>query len=117
MQSEAFASGKEYKMRLNMHAVIWKVIDFLRRPFLQRLVTLVAAMLLAMSLVSAALVTAFSRSGNEVALISAHRQAQKAFEGTMDRYAFIVGIMTSGLVVDQPKLSLQEDHQMQRRQR
>jgi hypothetical protein len=90
MENEGLASGKESGMRLNMQAVIRKIMDCLSRPFLQHLVTLVTAMLLAMSLISAALVTAFSRSGNEVAVISACRLAQEIFANTQ-------GILSSSI--------------------
>ncbi len=54
----------------NLPVVIRKIMDVPHKPFLHRLVTLLVTTFLAISLVSAALVTAFSRSGNEVTSIS-----------------------------------------------
>lgn len=53
---------------MSKNCIIQKIFRFLCRPFVQWLMSLIVSMLLAMSLGYAALVIAFPRSGNEVAL-------------------------------------------------
>ena len=107
-------------MRLSTHVVIRKVVDFLRRPFLHRLVTLITSTLLAMSLVSAALVVAAARSGNEVAVICDHWPAQRAFvasQGSVCGYAFLADMLMSRQEVEYLNVTLRSDLTMERWQR
>jgi hypothetical protein len=62
LSRRAFALRKEDAMRLITHAIICMVFAFLQRPFLHRLVALVATTLLALSLTATALVLVASRS-------------------------------------------------------
>lgn len=58
--------------------VVRRIIDHLRKPFIQRLITLVVSALLAMSLISTTMLLTLPSSGHEVASSASGKLAQPA---------------------------------------
>jgi hypothetical protein len=61
--------------------VLRRITDPLRKPFVQRLITLVVSALLAMSLISTTLLLTLPSSGHEVASFASGKLAQPAHPG------------------------------------
>lgn len=78
--------------------VVRRAIDFLRRPFIQRLIMLVVSTFLAMSLGYATLVIALPQSGREVAMSRLSQPAEVRCLDTVNRHNFTPDTRGSGLI-------------------
>ncbi len=76
--------------------VVRRTIDHLRKPFVQRLITLVVSMLLAMCLGYATMVMARPTAGHEVAMSHVSSQPSRLPLGAARMQAFTLTLCVSG---------------------